>query len=204
MIIVHCNLRTIKSQFRLLTCELQPRSIDLLSFSNSSSFVPSNFFPAPSLPSTVLGGALVLFLLCGRLADDRDTRRPATASAFVTFHLESGVMSLEIDFILEQVREILGASCDPQLRLVSKRCNAVMQRYPRQDLQVCNFVSSGSLLLWAKKTLKMRWKGICDEIVKAGCLDTLKWARAQKRPAAWTKCTASETARGGHLEVGHI
>jgi hypothetical protein len=113
-------------------------------------------------------------------------------------------MSLEIDFILEQVRLILGASCDPQLRLVSKRCNAVMQRYPRQDLQVCNFVSSVSLLVWAKKTLKMRWKGICDKIVKAGCLDALKWARAQKRPAAWSKVTASAAAGGGHLEVGHI
>jgi hypothetical protein len=110
-------------------------------------------------------------------------------------------MSLEIDFILEQVREILGASCDPQLRLVSKRCNAVMQRYPRQDLQVCDFVSSGSLLLWAKKTLKMRWKGICDEIVKAVCLDALKWARAQKWLAAWSTNTASVAARGGHLEV---
>jgi hypothetical protein len=37
-------------------------------------------------------------------------------------------MSLEDDYVLERVRELLGASCDPQLRLVSKRCNAVMEK----------------------------------------------------------------------------
>jgi hypothetical protein len=86
-------------------------------------------------------------------------------------------MSLEDAFVLDRVREALGASCDPQLRLVSKRCTQVMDKFKIERPELSAYVASVSLLLWAKNNLKMSLKGVCDEAAKGGHLETLMWAR---------------------------
>jgi hypothetical protein len=72
-------------------------------------------------------------------------------------------MSLEDAFVLENVQELLGPSCDAQLRLVSKSCHAAMATLPRTKMQLEDFLSSLGLFLLAVEVLKMPM-GRCIEI----------------------------------------
>jgi hypothetical protein len=66
-------------------------------------------------------------------------------------------MSLADSFILSNVRELLGPACDPQLRLVSKKCNAAMATFPREQMRLEDFLSSLALFLWATQVLEIPW-----------------------------------------------
>jgi hypothetical protein len=111
-------------------------------------------------------------------------------------------MSLEHAFILENVRELLGPACDPQLRLVSKSCHATMATVPREQIRLEDFLSSLSLFLWAVEVLEVPWRAqLCEVAAGGGHLKVLQWGRAQMPAAPWGVKTVSAAARGGHEQV---
>jgi hypothetical protein len=81
-------------------------------------------------------------------------------------------MSLEVTVVLERVREILGDSCDPQLRRVSKSCCAALADIARKNLHVKDFLSSLELFTWARSVLRMpNRKDICNISAAGGHLE---------------------------------
>jgi hypothetical protein len=97
-------------------------------------------------------------------------------------------MSLEDAFILRNVRELLGPACDPQLRLVSKSCNAAMATVPREQIRLEDFLSSLSLFLWAVEVLEVPWsmEELCEVAAGEGTWRCCSGAarRCQRRPGA--------------------
>jgi hypothetical protein len=112
-------------------------------------------------------------------------------------------MSLADSFILERVRELLGPACDPQLRLVSKKCNAAMATFPREQMRLEDFLSSLALFLWATQVLEIPWSWdqLCEVAAGGGHLEVLQWGRAQEPPCPWGVGTVSAAAHGGQLDV---
>jgi hypothetical protein len=112
-------------------------------------------------------------------------------------------MSLQVGFILRNVREMLGATCDPQLRLVSKSCNAAMATFPRELMRLEDFLSSLALFLWAMQALEMPWsrEELCEVVAGGGHLEVLQWMRGQTPPCPWGAGSCAAAALGGHLEV---
>jgi hypothetical protein len=140
---------------------------------------------------------------------------------------------MKLDLILDigdWVRGFLGTSCDPQLRLVSKDCNAVMQKWARKRLQVQEYLSSAALFTWAANELRMPvGKDICEEAAREGHLALLQCFQAryfemlpryfQATPLSilieslliprqwldikfrWDYKICQRAARGGHLHV---
>ncbi|KAJ1415682.1 hypothetical protein B484DRAFT_401383 [Ochromonadaceae sp. CCMP2298] len=92
---------------------------------------------------------------------------------------------MKLDLILDigdWVRGFLGTSCDPQLRLVSKDCNAVMQKWARGKFAVQEYLSSTALFTWAVSELRMPvGVDICDEAALGGHLALLQYFRAAYR-----------------------
>jgi hypothetical protein len=76
-------------------------------------------------------------------------------------------MSLEDAYVLENVQEMLGPSCDPQLRLVSKSCHTAMAIFPRAKMRLEDYMSVG-LFLWAVEVLKLPWRGRCIDVAAGG------------------------------------
>jgi hypothetical protein len=81
-------------------------------------------------------------------------------------------MSLEVTFILRNVRELLGPACDPQLRLISKSCHTGMATVPREQMRLEDYLSSLALFLWAVQVLEMPWRGaqFCEVVARGGAL----------------------------------
>jgi hypothetical protein len=77
-----------------------------------------------------------------------------------------------MEFVLDRVREYLGTSCDPQLRLVSRRCRDAMNSFPRELPRVEDFISSVALFVWARKKLRMpKTEAICCRVARSGGLE---------------------------------
>jgi hypothetical protein len=108
-----------------------------------------------------------------------------------------------MEFVLDRAREFLGATCDPQLRLVSRRCRDALAAVPRKSLRVTDFLSSASLFVWARNQLRMpKRKGdIAAIAARGGHLEVLKWLRAKTGRCSWTGPVCESAAEQGQLEV---
>jgi hypothetical protein len=113
------------------------------------------------------------------------------------------VISLKYSFIVENVRELLGPACDPQLRLVSKSCHAAMATVPREQMRLEDVLSSLRLFLWAVQVLKVPWRKmqLCEVAAGGGHLEVLQWGRAQEPAAPWGVKTLSAAVECGQLET---
>jgi hypothetical protein len=112
-------------------------------------------------------------------------------------------MSLEDAFILGNVRELLSPVCDPQLRLVSKSCNAAMATVPHEQIRLEDFLSSLGLFLWAVEVLEVPWGeelckvaaggghlGCCSGCARRSLSAFGAWTRARRRcgRGSWASC----------------
>jgi hypothetical protein len=81
--------------------------------------------------------------------------------------------------VLKYVREFLGASCDAQLRLVSRGWRDLLATTPVQKLRISDYLSV-SLISWAWEVLNMpRTNLVAQLAVQGGHLEVLQWLRAQ-------------------------
>ncbi|KAJ1405664.1 hypothetical protein B484DRAFT_457028 [Ochromonadaceae sp. CCMP2298] len=141
-------------------------------------------------------------------------------------HYEDMKLDLILD-IGDCVRGFLGASCDAQLRLVSKGCKQVMQKWARGKFDIKDYLSSAAVFTWALKELGMPvGEDICEEAARGGHLALLQnfqtryhnqymqvttlwnflaslfitrqWTDIKIR---WDAKTCSNAAYGGHLPV---
>jgi len=148
------------------------------------------------------------------------------------FALDNGTTAADMmEFVLDRAREFLGATCDPQLRLVSRRCRDAVAAVPRDLLRIEDYLSSASFFVWAREELRipegrrdtagiaargghldvLRWlrakeerswtPSICETAARQGHLHVLEWLRAQDPPCPWNEQTCTAAASGGHLEV---
>ncbi|KAJ1414439.1 hypothetical protein B484DRAFT_165660 [Ochromonadaceae sp. CCMP2298] len=127
------------------------------------------------------------------------------------------------------VLDFLGTSCDTQLRLVSKDCNRVMQKWARAKLEIHNYLASAALFNFAVYELQIPVdiceKDICEKAALGGHLETLRcfYERTDERmqetnfccfltrlfiPRQWAGIdfrwdvkTCQSAAKGGHLHV---
>jgi hypothetical protein len=93
-----------------------------------------------------------------------------------------------MQFVLDKAREFLGAACDPQLRLVSRRCRDALAAVPRESLRVKDYLSSAALFVFVRKELGMpeRKEDIAVLAARGGHLEVLKWLRLKKGRCSWT------------------
>ncbi|KAJ1435084.1 hypothetical protein B484DRAFT_325782 [Ochromonadaceae sp. CCMP2298] len=106
-----------------------------------------------------------------------------------------------MEFVLDRAREFLGATCDPQLRLVSRRCRDALAAVPREELRVEDFLSSASLFVWARKKLRMPQGRVAVKAALGGHLAVLKWLKKVKgrTPCPLDLWTHSIAAQHGHI-----
>jgi hypothetical protein len=116
--------------------------------------------------------------------------------------------ALELDRILDWLCGFLGTSCDPQLRLVSKNCNTVMEKWTRGGKDMRDYLSSAALFNWAVNELRMPVaEDICEKAARGGHLTLLQSFRATPSLAwkdnniQWDEATCSSAAQGGQLHV---
>eukprot|EP00601_Ochromonadales_sp_CCMP2298_P026378 CAMPEP_0173284188 /NCGR_PEP_ID=MMETSP1143-20121109/7883_1 /TAXON_ID=483371 /ORGANISM="non described non described, Strain CCMP2298" /LENGTH=184 /DNA_ID=CAMNT_0014222135 /DNA_START=170 /DNA_END=721 /DNA_ORIENTATION=- len=110
--------------------------------------------------------------------------------------------AMQNQFVLRYVREFLGPTGDPQLRLVSRFCRDELATTPVEDLKIKDFVSSVPLISWAWRELNMpRTNLVTEEIARDGQLKVLQWLRAQDTPCPWDECTSALVGMRGHLDM---
>jgi hypothetical protein len=86
---------------------------------------------------------------------------------------------MESQFLLVNVREFLGPTSDPQLRLVSRFCRDELATTPVEALKIKDYVSSVPLMSWAWRELNMpRTNLVTDQAARDGQVEVLQWLRA--------------------------
>jgi len=122
------------------------------------------------------------------------------------FALDNGTTAADMmEFVLDRAREFLGATCDPQLRLVSRRWRDALAAVPREVLRVEDYpLSSASLFVWAREELHMPKRADSAAVAaRGGHLDVLRWLRAKKGQYIYSQTyyICKTAAEQGHLHV---
>ncbi|KAJ1380181.1 hypothetical protein B484DRAFT_462329, partial [Ochromonadaceae sp. CCMP2298] len=111
----------------------------------------------------------------------------------------------DMDFPFERAREFLGGMCDPQLRLVSRRCRDALAAVPREMLRIEDYISSAWLFVWATGAFGMPRMEIAPIAASGGHLEVLQLLAEEEgymnRHVEWSTRTCSFAAAGGQLEV---
>jgi len=119
----------------------------------------------------------------------------------------SGFTNLPDELLLGHVVPALGRADQFLLSCVDRRTRALAEPVKRGTRRGYyrpfwrHFVASIARLRWAREN-GCQWDGwISSFVASGGCLEVLKWARAQDPPCPWDEKTCTRAARGGHLEM---
>jgi hypothetical protein len=116
--------------------------------------------------------------------------------------LTAATVVMETAFVIDRLREFLGPTGNPQLRLVSRSFRDALAAVPLELLRVEAYLSSASLFLWASLELRMPERAdIADMAARGGHLAVLIWLQAEEGRCSWTPSICKNAAEEGHLHV---
>jgi len=98
--------------------------------------------------------------------------------------------AMQSDFVLRYVREFLGPTSDPHLRLVSRFCRDELATTPIKDLEMKDYVTCVFLISWAWRELNIPRTSLLTQLAaQDGQVEVLQWLRAQDPPCPWDEET---------------
>jgi hypothetical protein len=108
---------------------------------------------------------------------------------------------MEHHTVRELVRDYLGPTCDPSLRLVSREFRVWLNAFKRERLRMEDYFSSFSLLAWALEIGMPGGVVLCRKAAGLGRVDILQWLRAQEPPCLCDASVCVAAAGNGEMEV---